>query len=243
MLIIAVKATALTAAAQPRQVAHRRRTRSSSRCSTASRGGSSKACNSSPSIPTASSPPPCRSSRSSAAWSTRRAADPTAGTVIVNHADKLIIGEPGGETERALGAAVRRCSTAPDFVPTSPATSAGRSGTSCGAMRRSTRCRRWSARPATGSSPMPNAARGCSKAWRSWRAIGAAIGCPISESGEDRMAVTAAARRVQDVDAAGRRGRPADRARGAARRASREFARRARHPDARARPALRRYAS
>ena len=66
-----------------------------------------------------------------------------AGRVIVKHADKLIIGEPeAARPSERVGAPVRHCSTEPGSVPTSPATSAARSGTSCGAMRRSTRCRR-----------------------------------------------------------------------------------------------------
>ena len=56
-------------------------------------------------------------------------------------------------------------------------------------------------------------------------AVGAAIGCPISESGEDRMAVTARlgafkTSMLQDVEAG-----PADRARSPARRAARDRAR------------------
>ena len=68
-------------------------------------------------------------------------------------------------------------------------------------------------------------------------AIGAAIGCPISESGEDRMKVTARlgafkTSMLQDVEA----GRPIELEALSVRRAKSPGAR---NPDARARPALR----
>ena len=71
-------------------------------------------------------------------------------------------------------------------------------------------------------------------------AIGAAIGCPISESGEDRMAVTARlgafkTSMLQDVEA----GRPIELE--ALLGAPREIARAHGIADARARPALRRH--
>ena len=160
--------------------------------------------------------------------------------VVVKHADKLIIGEPDGGSERARRDACARCSSAPASSPTPTRQRPPRDlvqivgqcddqpavGADPGDRRQDPRRRR-------------RAARGCSTAMAELAAVGAAIGCPISESGEDRMAVTARlgafkTSMLQDVEAG-----PADRARGIARRAARDRAP-ARHPDARARPALRR---
>ena len=197
----------------------------SCRCSTAFPGGSSMASRWRRSIPTGASPPPFRSSRSIGcvvhAVVQPLRAQPHHGQAC-RQADHRRTG--GGETSERVARAVRACSTAPGF---------NRDLT--GNVRRAIWYKLWGNATINPLSALtratadmiladPDAAPGCSRAWPSLRAIGAAIGCPISESGEDRMAVTAAARRVQDVDAAGRRGRPADRARSLARRAARNCA-------------------
>jgi 2-dehydropantoate 2-reductase len=112
------------------------------------------------------------------------------GTVLVNHADKLIIGRPGGETDEQLArlfALLNEAALRPDLT---------------GNVRRAIWYKLWG--NAT-INPMSALVRStCDKILadpdcRAWMlegmselaAIGAAIGCPISESGEDRMAVTA----------------------------------------------------
>jgi 2-dehydropantoate 2-reductase len=111
--------------------------------------------------------------------------------VIVKHADKLIIGEPGGgeTSERAgpLFALLDAAGLRPDLT---------------GNVRRSIWYKLWGNATINPMSALTRAS--CDKILanpecRAWMlegmaelaAIGAAIGCPISESGEDRMAVTA----------------------------------------------------
>jgi 2-dehydropantoate 2-reductase len=113
------------------------------------------------------------------------------GTVLVKHAEKLIIGEPqGGDTSERLArlfALFDEAGLKPDITsnvrraiwyklwgnatinPLSALTRA-----SCDVILADPQCRAWMLE---GMSELA--------------AIGAAIGCPISESGEDRMAVTA----------------------------------------------------
>jgi 2-dehydropantoate 2-reductase len=132
-----------------------------------------------------------------------------AGEVIVKHADKLIIGEPsGGETSERLAelfGLLDRAGLKPDITsnvrraiwyklwgnatinPLSALTRA-----SCDRILAEPECRAWML-----------------EGMAELAAIGAAIGCPISESGEDRMAVTARlgafkTSMLQDVEA----GRP-----------------------------------
>jgi len=129
--------------------------------------------------------------------------------IVVKHADKLIIGEPrGGETtERVvqLSAVLDQAGLRPDVTgnvrraiwyklwgnatinPLSAVTRA-----SCDRILADPECRAWMLEGMT-----------------ELAAIGAAVGCPISESGEDRLAVTARlgafkTSMLQDVEA----GRP-----------------------------------
>ncbi len=130
------------------------------------------------------------------------------GTVIVKHADKLIIGEPGGESSERLArlqGLFERAELRPDpsgnirraiwyklwgnatINPLSALTRA-----SCDRILADAECRAWML-----------------EGMAELAAIGAAIGCPIVESGEERMAVTARlgafkTSMLQDVDA----GRP-----------------------------------
>jgi 2-dehydropantoate 2-reductase len=125
--------------------------------------------------------------------------------VHVKHADKLIVGEPGGETSERLGrlfALLDRAGLKPDQTgnvrraiwyklwgnatinPLSALTRA-----SCDVIIADPECRAWMLEG------MAELAQ-----------IGAAIGCPISESGEDRMKVTERLGRfktsmLQDVEA------------------------------------------
>jgi 2-dehydropantoate 2-reductase len=130
------------------------------------------------------------------------------GTVIVKHADKLIIGEPGGESSERLArlqGLFERAELRPDpsgnirraiwyklwgnatINPLSALTRA-----SCDRILADAECRAWML-----------------EGMAELAAIGAAVGCPISESGEERMAVTARlgafkTSMLQDVEA----GRP-----------------------------------
>ena len=133
-----------------------------------------------------------------------------AGTaVVVKHADKLIIGEPGGgeTSDRAarLYALLEEAGLRPDLS---------------GNVRRAIWYKLWGNATINPLSALTRAT--CDKILadpecRAWMlegmaelaTIGAAIGCPISESGEDRMAVTARlgafkTSMLQDVEA----GRP-----------------------------------
>src|SRR5260221_14266961 len=130
-------------------------------------------------------------------------------TVVVKHADKLIIGEPrGSETSERLArlfALFDEAGLKPDIS---------------GNVRRSLWYKLWGNATINPLSALVRAS--CDKILadpecRTWMlegmaelaAIGAAVGCPISESGEDRMAVTARlgafkTSMLQDVEA----GRP-----------------------------------
>ena len=130
-------------------------------------------------------------------------------TVVVKHADKLIIGEPDGRdrSERVakLFAVLNEAGLKPDIT---------------GNVRRSIWYKLWGNATINPLSALTRAS--CDKILtdaecRAWMvegmaelaAIGAAIGCPISESAEDRMAVTARlgafkTSMLQDVEA----GRP-----------------------------------
>jgi 2-dehydropantoate 2-reductase len=129
-------------------------------------------------------------------------------TVVVKHADKLIIGEPGstnGERVAKLFALLERADLRPDVT---------------GNVRRAIWYKLWGNATINPMSALVRAS--CDRILsdpecRAWMlegmaelaAIGAAIGCPISESGEDRMAVTAKlgpfkTSMLQDVEA----GRP-----------------------------------
>jgi 2-dehydropantoate 2-reductase len=112
------------------------------------------------------------------------------GRVLVKHADKLIVGEPGGEPSERLArlyAILDRADLRPDQT---------------GNVRRAIWYKLWGNATINPLSALTRAS--CDKILadpdcRAWMlegmaelaAIGAAIGCPISESGEDRMAVTA----------------------------------------------------
>jgi 2-dehydropantoate 2-reductase len=131
------------------------------------------------------------------------------GMVIVTHADKLIIGEPaGGETSERLArlfAVLDKAGLRPDLT---------------GNVRRAIWYKLWGNATINPLSALTRAT--CDRILadpecRAWMlegmaelaTIGAAVGCPISESGEDRMAVTAQlgafkTSMLQDVDA----GRP-----------------------------------
>src|SRR5881628_2689171 len=130
-------------------------------------------------------------------------------TVVVKHAEKLIIGEPsGGETNERLArlfALFEEAGLRPDIT---------------GNVRRSIWYKLWGNATINPLSALVRAS--CDKILadpecRAWMlegmaelaAIGAAVDCPISESGEDRMAVTARlgafkTSMLQDVEA----GRP-----------------------------------
>jgi 2-dehydropantoate 2-reductase len=128
------------------------------------------------------------------------------GTVLVKHADKLIIGEPSGETDERvarLSALLDEAGLRPDLT---------------GNVRRAIWYKLWGNATINPMSALVRAS--CDKILadpecRAWMlegmselaAIGAAVGCPISESGEDRMAVTARlgafkTSMLQDVEAA-----------------------------------------
>ena len=130
------------------------------------------------------------------------------GVVMVKHADKLIIGEPDGESSQRLArlqALFERAGLRPD--PT-------------GNVRRAIWYKLWGNATINPLSALTRAT--CDKILadpecRAWMlegmtelaAIGAAVGCPIAESGEERMAVTARlgafkTSMLQDVEA----GRP-----------------------------------
>src|SRR5437868_826946 len=131
------------------------------------------------------------------------------GTVFVKHADKLIIGEPGGgetsERVARLFGSLDAAGLRPDLT---------------GNVRRAIWYKLWGNATINPLSALVRAS--CDKILadpdcRAWMlegmaelaAIGAAVGCPISESGEDRMAVTARlgafkTSMLQDVEA----GRP-----------------------------------
>jgi len=131
------------------------------------------------------------------------------GTVIVKHADKLIVGEPwGGETSERVArlfGVLDAAGLRPDIT---------------GNVRRAIWYKLWGNATINPLSALTRAS--CDKILaepecRAWMlegmaelaAIGAAVGCPISESGEDRMAVTARlgvfkTSMLQDVEA----GRP-----------------------------------
>jgi 2-dehydropantoate 2-reductase len=112
------------------------------------------------------------------------------GTVIVKHAEKLIVGEPNGESSARLArlfALFERAGLRPDQTsnvrraiwyklwgnatinPLSALTRA-----TCDKILASPECRAWML-----------------EGMAELATIGAAVGCPISESGEDRIAVTA----------------------------------------------------
>ena len=113
-----------------------------------------------------------------------------AGRVLVKHADKLIIGEPGGEPSERLArlyAILDRAGLRPDQTAN---------------VRRAIWYKLWGNATINPLSALTRAT--CDKILadpdcRDWMlegmaelaAIGAAIGCAITESGEDRMAVTA----------------------------------------------------
>ena len=130
------------------------------------------------------------------------------GKIIVNHADKLLIGEPDGQTsERSarLFGILDRARLRPDLTGNirraswyklwgnatiNPMSALLR--TTCDRILTDAECRAWMLEGMTVLA-----------------AIGAAVGCPISESGEERMAVTARlgafkTSMLQDVEA----GRP-----------------------------------
>jgi 2-dehydropantoate 2-reductase len=128
--------------------------------------------------------------------------------VVVKHADKLIIGEPNGETTERLGclfALLEAAGLRPDVT---------------GNVRRAIWYKLWGNATINPLSALTRAATNKILADRECRAwmlesmaelaeIGAAIGCPITESGEDRMQVTARlgsfkTSMLQDVEA----GRP-----------------------------------
>jgi len=113
------------------------------------------------------------------------------GTVIVKHADKLIVGEPrGGETSERVArlfGVLDAAGLRPDIT---------------GNVRRAIWYKLWGNATINPLSALTRAS--CDKILaepecRAWMLegmaeladIGAAVGCPISESGEDRMAVTA----------------------------------------------------
>lgn len=112
----------------------------------------------------------------------------SSGTIIVKHADKLIIGEPGGDESRRLAGLYSlfdRAGLHPDLTgnirraiwyklwgnaTTNPLSALVRATTD--KLHGDEECRRWTLEG------MAELAR-----------VGAAIGCPISESGEERIAV------------------------------------------------------
>src|SRR5207247_7370295 len=128
--------------------------------------------------------------------------------IAVKHADKLILGEPNGESTDRLGnlfAVFDRAGLRPDLS---------------GNIRRSIWYKLWGNATINPLSALTRAtcdlilADSECRAWMldgmaELAAIGSAIGCPITESGEDRMAVTARlgafkTSMLQDVEA----GRP-----------------------------------
>src|SRR5206468_9354373 len=130
------------------------------------------------------------------------------GSVVVNHADKLLIGEPDGQTSERVArlfGVLDMAGLRPDLT---------------GNVRRAIWYKLWGNATINPLSALVRAT--CDKILadpecRAWMlegmaelaAIGAAVGCPISESGEDRMAVTARlgafkTSMLQDVEA----GRP-----------------------------------
>jgi 2-dehydropantoate 2-reductase len=128
--------------------------------------------------------------------------------VVVKHADKLIIGEPNGETTERLGrlfALLEAAGLRPDVT---------------GNVRRAIWYKLWGNATINPLSALMRAATDkilADPECRAWMLegmaelarIGAAIGCPITESGEDRMQVTARlgafkTSMLQDVEA----GRP-----------------------------------
>jgi 2-dehydropantoate 2-reductase len=128
--------------------------------------------------------------------------------IVVKHADKLLIGEPDGDNgERLAGlfAVLDRAGLKPDMT---------------GNVRRAIWYKLWGNATINPLSAMTRATADrilADPQCRAWMLegmaelaeIGAAIGCPISESGEDRMAVTARlgafkTSMLQDVEA----GRP-----------------------------------
>jgi 2-dehydropantoate 2-reductase len=112
------------------------------------------------------------------------------GSVVVKHADKLIIGEPSGESSERLArlfALLDRAGLKPDQTGNvrraiwyklwgnatiNPLSALTRS--TCDRILTEPECREWML-----------------EGMAELAAVGGAIGCPISESGEDRMAVTA----------------------------------------------------
>jgi 2-dehydropantoate 2-reductase len=128
--------------------------------------------------------------------------------VVVKHADKLIIGEPDGETTERLGrlfALLEAAGLRPDVT---------------GNVRRAIWYKLWGNATINPLSALTRASTDkilADPECRAWMLdgmaelarIGAAIGCPITESGEDRMQVTARlgpfkTSMLQDVEA----GRP-----------------------------------
>ena len=130
------------------------------------------------------------------------------GSIVVKHADKLIIGEPDGESTKRLSrlfAVCERAGLRPDVT---------------GDVRRAIWYKLWGNATINPLSALTRATcdkiltdHGC----RQWMLagmaelanVGSAVGCPISESGEDRMAITARlgafkTSMLQDVEA----GRP-----------------------------------
>jgi 2-dehydropantoate 2-reductase len=112
------------------------------------------------------------------------------GSIVVNHSDRLIIGEPEGQASERLA----RLFTLFDHAGVSPDTSSN--------VRRAIWYKLWGNATINPLSALTRST--CDKILadaecRSWMLegmaelanIGAAIGCPITESGEDRMAVTA----------------------------------------------------
>jgi 2-dehydropantoate 2-reductase len=110
------------------------------------------------------------------------------GTIVVKHADKLIIGEPGGDDSRRLAGVYslfKRAGLNPD--PT-------------GNIRRAIWYKLWGNATTNPLSALVRATTDklhADKECRQWTLegmaelarVGAAIGCPISESGEERIAV------------------------------------------------------
>ena len=115
---------------------------------------------------------------------------PAPGRVVVKHADKLIIGEPSGDSSERLArlhALLERAGLNPD--PTSN-------------VRRAIWYKLWGNATINPLSALTRATCDVILAdpeCRAWMLegmaelaeVGAAVGCPITESGEDRMAVTA----------------------------------------------------
>jgi 2-dehydropantoate 2-reductase len=114
----------------------------------------------------------------------------TGDTVVVKHADKLIIGNPDGQ----MSGAVARLSDLFKAAELRPEITAN--------VRRAIWYKLWGNATINPLSALTRVtcdkilADGACRAWMlegmsELAAIGAAVGCPISESGEDRMAVTA----------------------------------------------------